>query len=120
MTEVQNYEAAIPAPNYKFRMPRLPYLVFSILIFFTLPALMMLFIPDNASPIEQRDTASFLVLFALGFMMIISVGRYHDTGASGAWSLLLFLPFVSLVVWIYLLLTPSAKASLKAMKPRPT
>lgn len=49
-----------------------------------------------------------LLIFA-AINVPLTVARLHDTGSSGWWSLLLFVPFVNLVVWIYLLVAPSAE-----------
>lgn len=68
---------------------------------------------------SESPLPSFL-LIALGLWIVPAIGysvrRFHDTGRSGAWLLLNFVPYVGLVVAVFLLLMP---ASDRAWKPSP-
>jgi hypothetical protein len=38
----------------------------------------------------------------------LAVGRFHDIGVSGWWSLLLLVPIINVIIWLYLLFKPGA------------
>jgi len=111
MTEGQNHKAADSSSVYEFRVSRLPYSVLSILIFFTSIGLGTLIGINVTHYSDAESLASALALCAGVILIILSVGRYHDIGLSGAWSLLLFHPLIVLFAWLYLVVTPSAEDS---------
>jgi Protein of unknown function (DUF805) len=51
--------------------------------------------------------------------LVLTIGRFHDIGLSGWWTLLTFIPIVNLFVLLFLLLWPSTQvipdAAAKAM-----
>ena len=99
----------LSAADYDFSLPRLPYLLYllwslSPLVFFVVVSLAV-----GAPEAAARDVANAFILAFAVVAFVLAIGRFHDVGRSGWWSLLLSVPIVGFVVWLYLFFAPSAK-----------
>jgi uncharacterized membrane protein YhaH (DUF805 family) len=95
-----------PALNYEFRLARLPYLL-SQACLLGLYVMALVFVVGRANqpvPIFQA-VSGIAALTAL----VLAVGRFHDIGYSGWWSLLLLVPLFGLGVWVILFFARSAE-----------
>jgi hypothetical protein len=94
-------KAAQPARQYEFRVTRLWYFLLSL----CLPLILSLVFASIG--ITQT---SFLVFPYYIIVFILTIGRLHDTGSSGWTSLLLLVPIVNIIVWVWLLFARSGEA----------
>jgi hypothetical protein len=85
---------------YTFRVKRLSFFLLSLCI----PLIKVL----GAVTLPQ-EALNFLFVVFIIIWWIVLVGRFHDAGHSGAWSLLMLLPLVNVLVFLYILFTPSAE-----------
>ena len=122
-------EAQPVAKPYEFRVPRLPYLLWSVTTLVVMALLISLTVDlifraggfDETWQVSMSIFPLELLIFWVVYF-ILAVGRFHDIGSSGWWSLLLLVPVVNLIVWAYLLFAPSAvrkEAQLALQFPRP-
>jgi len=99
----QDTQASVP--TYDFRLTRLPYFFWTLLVVVVLVVFVVSLTKIGTNAADIR-TATWLI--ATIASIVLAVGRLHDAGSSGWWSLLMFVPFVSFFVWLYLLFAPSA------------
>jgi len=80
----------------------LGFLAFFVFLF-TVPQLLIRFIPDNALNNAFPIVFGFILLLSQIFLFSLHVRRLHDTNKSGWWSLLQFVPIVGLFLFVLLL-----------------
>ena len=86
--------------HYDFRLSRLQYLLYSICAV----AFLFVFVP-----VVAKDIGDIAIMYVVGFIasMVIWVGRVHDMGLSGWWTLVGFIPIVGGIFCIYCFFAPS-------------
>lgn len=101
------------------RIGRLQFLMRSIVVSvvatlaFALILVMLSVLRRAVGPVGVVPEAAAVVCYiaygvlVLGIWLSASVRRLHDIGHSGAWVVFLLVPFLNLVLWIYLMITPS-------------
>jgi uncharacterized membrane protein YhaH (DUF805 family) len=114
VTEVQNVDVANPVPPYKFRLARLPYFfwVLSAPVACFVLAMGISLIIASLTRFSAYEAGNLVggrlfVLTSVATHFVLVVGRCHDIGWSGWRSLLLLVPIVGLVVWVYLFFAKS-------------
>jgi uncharacterized membrane protein YhaH (DUF805 family)/ribosomal protein L32 len=101
--------AAADAPSawglgFSGRLGRLPYLTAAALVVTAINALFVYAIP-NPSPVRLYTMIVGTLLLLL-FLLRLSVLRAHDFNVNGWWALLLFVPYLGVLVALALLLLP--------------
>jgi uncharacterized membrane protein YhaH (DUF805 family) len=115
MSEMQAAQAAKPAPHYEFRLARLPYFLWSVVALVIMALLIRLTSDlifraggwDETWQLSMSILPLELVIYGIVYF-VLAVGRFHDIGLSGWWSLLLLVPVANIFVWLYLLFKPGA------------
>ena len=95
---------------YEFRLERLPYFLWSVAVVFVMTLLIKLTTElifqaggwDDNWSLSMSVLLLQLVIYLVA-CFLLAVGRFHDIGLSGWWSLLFLVPIVNVVVWLYLL-----------------
>ena len=113
MTEIA--QPVRPKPYYEFRLERLPYFLWSVAALFVMTLLIKLTTElifqtggwDDNWDLSMRVLLLQLLIYMVAYFLL-ALGRFHDIGLSGWWSLLLLVPIVNLVVWLYLFFKPGA------------
>lgn len=115
MHETQVAQPVKPTPSYEFRVARLPYVLWSGVTLFVMALLISLTVElifragglDETWQVSMSIFPLELLIFWVVYF-VLAVGRFHDVGSSGWWSLLLLVPVVNLIVWAYLMFAPGA------------
>jgi uncharacterized membrane protein YhaH (DUF805 family) len=129
VAEAQDAHAAEPGPYYKFRVTRLAYFVWFLcvlLVVFLVGLSLVIAAQGAAAPgvagpwskwaaQNSKDLLSLLTSIATVIGFILSVGRLHDIGHSGWWTLLLLVPILNVGVSLYLFFARSA--DVRSTKP---
>ena len=97
-------------PYYEFRLERLPYFFWSVAALFVMTLLIKLTTElifqtggwDDNWGLSMRVLLLELLIYVAAYF-VLAVGRFHDIGLPKWWSLLLLVPIVNVVVWLYLL-----------------
>ena len=123
MAEAQDAHAAEPGPYYKFRVTRLAYFLWflCVLVVALMVAISLVILaqgaaaPRVATPWSKwaaqnsKDLLNLITSIATVIGFVLSIGRFHDIGHSGWWSLLLFVPILNIGVSLYLFFARSAE-----------
>jgi hypothetical protein len=110
MPETRHNSIWAPAAEHGlavFRLARLPYFLASLCAVLILAAVSA--VVSAAAP-WAVGMVTLLALIATALSFVLTLARLHDIGYSGWWSLLLFVPVVGFVVWVWLCLAPSDEA----------
>ena len=97
------------SPIDTFRLGRLAYFVLSLCLFAGLT--FAIGYAGFLGPEGGRALTNIAGFTFAAAILFLSVGRFHDMGSSGWWSLLLFVPLVGFFVWFYLLFSPPEERS---------
>ena len=84
--------------HYDFRLSRLQYLLYTICVFAFLLVLLL----------AVGDSSDKAIVYVVGSIatMVLWVGRMHDMGHSGWWTLVGFIPIIGGIFCIYLFFAP--------------
>src|SRR5262249_26270193 len=98
------------APIYEFRLTRLPYFLYTVLLIFVLVLIGAI----------DPGAKGICLIIGMAISCSLAVGRLHDSGSSGWWSLLLFAPFIGFIMWVYLFFAPGADPTEAAANVNPS
>ncbi len=110
----------LPSPwSLKGRIGRLRYVAYSFGLYLALlvPAGLLLYLASGApGGMRWMNAVSLFAMAAVG--IVTSIRRLNDLGHSGWWSLLILLPFINILFWLWLALAPG-KADENRFGPAP-
>jgi uncharacterized membrane protein YhaH (DUF805 family) len=112
MTDIPAQPGKVPV-HYQFRLARLPYFLWSVAALVVMALLVHLTTDltlqagawEDAWQLSISVLPLELLIYVVAYF-VLAVGRFHDIGLSGWWSLLLLVPVVNVIVWLYLLFKP--------------
>jgi len=95
------------APDYEFRLTRLPYFLSVVGLLAVYIAVLVIALGLGNRGEGALLTFNIVSVIAAVIHFVLAIGRFHDIGYSGWWSLLLCVPIFGIAVWFMIFIAES-------------